>query len=609
MDRPQNVMSAFGREGVRGGKRRLLLLMALALVVGLAVAACGGDDDSAAPPPAPEEAAPPPEEPAAPPPEEPAAPPPEEPAAPPPEEPEAPPEEEAAPEEEGWAAPPVTFVWADFGDPQSIDPVLGQDIPSFNFIRNVYEPLVEVSPSWSSDGTFTGEVVPRLATSWEVSSDGRTHTFSLREGVTFHDGSALDAESVKLSLDRNLGMGQGIAYLVASIEDVTILDPMTVAITSKSPDPFLPERLTKIGIVSGDALKANRTGPEDWAEDFFRENEAGSGPYELESWERGVRLTLIKNTDWWYHNQVEPWQPGSIDRLVMVGGETSARVQMMEQGDAQLMSYIPPQEALRLADLPGFTLTPWNTYHYDPVFYLNTQKPPFDNLKVRQAVTLAFDYEAMIDYYGGNASVPTGPMVADFPGGAADLEPFMQDLPQAKALLEEAGITPDKRVAIDFLVPSGFAQFAAGATIMQDSLKQLGIDASISETPFAQLIEVYNDDATSPHMTVFASGPFSLDPVQWLEAAYYTGALFNMSKYSVSDVDAMIDEIRTTLDEEMRNELLHDVQHRIREEAPAVWGARPQTVDAVPNYVVDYVYDPTDYQWVTKFYSIRIKEH
>ena len=582
-----------------------LLLLALVASLSLLAVGCGGDD-SAEPAPAPEpapEAAPEPAPEAAP-----EAAPEEEPAPPPEPAPEAATEEEAAPEEEeAWAAPPVTFVWADFGDPQSIDPVLGQDIPSFNFIRNVYEPLVEVQASWS-DGTFTGEVVPRLATSWEVSEDGRTHTFSLREGVTFHDGSAFDAEDVKLSLDRNLGMGQGIAYLVASIEDVTIVDPMTVAITSTNPDPFLPERLTKIGMVSGEAIEANRTGPEDWAEDFFRENEAGSGPYILDSWERGVRLTLIKNTDWWYHNQVEPWQPGSIDRLVMVGGETSARVQMMEQGDAQLMSYIPPQEALRLAELPGFTLTPWNTYHYDPVFYLNTQRPPFDDPVVRQAVTLAFDYGAMIDYYGGNASAPTGPMVADFPGGAADLEPFVQDLPQAQALLEGVGITPDERVAIDFLVPSGFAQFAAGATVMQDSLKQLGIDASISETPFAQLIEVYNDDATSPHMTVFASGPFSLDPVQWLEAAYYTGALFNMSKYSVSEVDAMIDEIRTTTDEATRNELLHDVQHRIREDAPAVWGARPQTVDAVPNYVVDYVYDPTDYQWITKFYTIRMKE-
>ena len=498
---------------------------------------------------------------------------------------------------EGWATAPVTFVYADSGEPSHIDPALIVDFWSFSVTRNTYDPLVEIDETKS-------QLVPWLAKSWETSPDGTTTTFHLRDGVTFTDGSKLDADTVKMNLDRTLELKQGPAYLINNITAVNVVDSMTVAVVTQAPDPYVAAHLVKVGIASGQAIKDHKTTSDPWATDFFKDNIVGSGPYKLDSWQHGSQITLLKNEQWW-----GGWQAGSIDKIIIkVVAETASRVQQVEKGEADFANQWPTTEALRVGKLPGFTLEQFNTFDTEPIFYLYTLKPPFDKKEMRQAAQYAFDYKAMLDYYQGNGVTPTGPIPPDYPGGAKDLQPFAQDLDKAKSLLQQAGVDPSS-LNIDFILGgTGGDQFEAGATILQASLQQVGIKMTLRKVPGAQWADLEQKPETAGNVTNLIQSPFTLDPTQFL-AFYLPDNFYNMAKLNDQGITDAIKKIRTTLDETQRNQMLVDVQHTIHETAPCIWSCRPKTLVARPTYIEGYVMQATDYRWALKFQPMRIKAH
>jgi peptide/nickel transport system substrate-binding protein len=496
-----------------------------------------------------------------------------------------------------WAKAPVTFVYADSGEPSHIDPALIVDFWSFSVTRNCYDPLVEIDEAKS-------QLIPWLAKSWDTSTDGLTTTFHLRDGVIFTDGSKLDADTVKMNLDRTLELKQGPAYLINDIQSVNVVDPMTVSVVSANPDPYVAAHLVKVGIASGQAIKDHKTSSDPWATNFFKDNIVGSGPYKLDSWQHGSQITLLKNDKWW-----GSWQPGSIDKVIInIVAETASRVQQVEKGEADFGNQWPVSEALRVGKLPHFTLQQFNTFDTEPIFYLYTLKPPFDKKELRQAAEYAFDYKAMLDYYQGYGVTPTGPIPADYPGGAKDLQPFAQDLDKSKALLQQSGVDLSS-LNVDFVLGGpGGDQFEAGATILQSSLKKVGVNMTIRKVPNSQWADLYTKPETAGNVTDLIQSPFTLDPTQFL-AFYLPDNFYNMARMNDAGIVSQIQAIRTTLDETKRNQLLLDVQHSIRDAAPCIWGCRPKTLVAVPDYVDGYVMQATDYRWVLKFQPMRIKAH
>jgi peptide/nickel transport system substrate-binding protein len=496
-----------------------------------------------------------------------------------------------------WAKSPVTFVYADSAEASHIDPALIVDFWSFTVTRNCYDPLVEIDETKS-------QLIPWLATSWETSDDGLTTTFHLRNGVIFTDGSKLDADTVKMNLDRTLDLKQGPAYLINNFKSVNVVDSMTVAVVTESPDPYVAAHLVKVGIASGQAIKDHKTSSDPWATNFFKDNIVGSGPYKLDNWQHGSQITLLKNDKWW-----GTFQPGSIDKVIInIVAETASRVQQVEKGEADFANQWPVSEALRVGKLPHFTLQQFNTFDTEPIFYLYTLKAPFDNLQLRQAAQYAFDYKAMLDYYQGFGVTPAGPIPADYPGGANDLQPFAQDLDKAKQLIQQSGVDTSS-TNIDFVLDGpGGDQFEAGATILQDSLKKVGLNMAIRKVPDSEWANLYTKPETAGNVTDLIQSPFTLDPTQFL-AFYLPDNFYNMARMNNPEIISQIKAIQTTLDETKRNQMLHDVQHAIRDAAPCIWGCRPKTIVAVPDYVDGYVMQATDYRWVLKFQPMRIKAH
>jgi peptide/nickel transport system substrate-binding protein len=496
---------------------------------------------------------------------------------------------------DGWASSPVRFVFASAMAPAHIDPALAVDLDSFSATRNLYDPLV-----WEDSSLKT---IPWLATEWSTSGDGLTTTLKLRSGVQFTDGSAFSSADVKLTIERILALKQGPFGLLSAVKGVQAPDPQTVAITTANPDPYLLTHLTRVGIVSSAGVAAHKTGDDPWATKWFDANSDGTGPYTLGSWQKGVQMTLNKNKGWWHG-----WEPGSVDVAInKFVTETSARVQMVERGTADFTELWPTADALRVGAKKGFKVEKVSTFEIDPMFYLNTKKPPFDNKLVRQAAQLAFDYDAMLSYYKGEATAPTGPIPNDYPG-VAQFPPYKRDLEKAKALIQQSGVDLAQH-PVRFMLPAGIDSFSVGATIFQQSLQQAGFKVQIQQMPFPQVLAAFSKVETAGESSAIITSPYTADPTVFLGNFYLPGGVYNFSLYDSPQVNQLIATARTSQDEKARTAALQQAQTIVRDDAPAIWAARPKTVVALPEYVTGFTMPLTDYRWSMYFWPLKIKAH
>jgi peptide/nickel transport system substrate-binding protein len=497
-----------------------------------------------------------------------------------------------------WAKAPVTFVFVDTQEPSHLDPAIGNEFDGFTVTRNIYDPLV-----WTDEAN--SKLVPWLATSWSTSSDGMTHTFHLRPGVVFHDGSKLDAATVKLSLDRYIAIGApGEGYLLNDVASVSVVDSMTVLVKTKVPDSWLPAHLTKFPILSGAAIKANKTAADPWAKKYFETHAVGCGAYKLQSWQHGVKLTLTKNPQWW-----RGWRPGSIDTVIIQPTtESSTRVELVQSGQANFCTEWSITDALATGSKSGFTLRRYKTYDTDPVIFMNQQKPPLDKAEVRQAMQWAFDYDAMSKFYRGYSTGMNGPFPPFYPQVDKSLPTYKQDLPKARALLSKAGVNPSS-LNISYMTPTGYADLVTAATITQASLQQIGVTVSIQQLPYGQIVSAYTKPGTSAMMTDIYNSPFTLDPTQFLSEFQTASSTSSFSHYDSAKLDAIIAKIQATTNKSTQQSLLNQAQRQLVNDAPVIWGATPETLIPVPNYLHGYVMQTTDYRFPCLFYLLQVAQH
>ncbi len=493
---------------------------------------------------------------------------------------------EAQPPETGGDA---TLVWADAGEPSTIDPAIVGINWELTVTRNVYDALT----TYDSDNP--GEILPALAESWEQNGD--VWTFTLRQGVTFHDGQDFTADDAKASIDRLLKIGQGQAYLVNEIASTTAVDPYTLEITTNGPNAFLDANLTHIAIQSNEDIEAN---PENDGQDYFLEHANGTGPFKFISWEKGSQITLERNDAWWgTFPENAPKQV--IDRFVADG---TTRAQGLERGEYDLANFVPVDQALALGEKEGFSLVVDDNIFAWPAIYLNVETPPMDNENFRAALVKAFDYQAMVDYSEGYASVPRGPIPDWFPGSPeADLEPIARDLEGAKQALADSGLS---NPSFNCAVPAGFPEFAFAATVLQSSAQEIGVTMKIEELPFTQALEQVHNNKSN----CFIVGNAILspkDPTKFFDAHFVTDAFFNTENYSDPEFDALVEQISVTSDETERYELLKQAIEKVVAARVVIWTNRPQTIVPVPDYISGYKMDPTEYINV-RFYELSVNK-
>lgn len=350
-------------------------------------------------------------------------------------------------------------------EPPNLDPTGGAAAAIDEVVyANVFEGLTR----FGSDGS----ILPALAKRWEISDDGLTYTFALNTGVKFHDGSEFNADDVKFSLDRARAADSTNAQkaLFADIAAVDVVDPATVKVTLSKPNgSFL------FNMAWGDAVIV---APETAADNAAKP--VGTGPYTFSEWVKGDRVDLNRNADYW-------GTPARLDKVTFkfISDPTAAFAAMMA-GDLDAFPAFPaPENLSQFAADPRFEVIIGSS-EGETILAMNNKKAPFDNIKVRQAVTHAIDRQAIIDGamfgYGtpiGTHFAPHNPAYVDLTGQSA------YDPEKSKALLAEAGVK-DLTLSLK-LPPPSYAR--RGGEIIAAQLREVGITAEITNVEWAQWLE------------------------------------------------------------------------------------------------------------------------
>ena len=428
-------------------------------------------------------------------------------------------------------------------------------------LNNIYETLFRYD-------FHEQKITPVLATEYSKSEDGMSWTFKIRKGVKFHDGSELDAEAVKFSIERTLGIQKDISYLWAAVDKITVVDKHTVRI-----DLQYPASLDLIGAsVFGSFIispKAAKSHPADW---FSQGNAVGTGPYKLFKYTMGKEAILQAFDGYW-----KGWDKKRYDYVVVKKVvEPSARRQLLEKGEAVVAVNIPPEDIAQMKNNPNLNvhvgLSIQNLY-----VMLNTQRAPLNNKLVRQAFAYAFPYENVVEYAaGGYAKQARGPIPEGMWGHNETLFQYSENLDKAKQLLKQANIDPKGRKLL-FTYESGIEEQRKLTELYKSNLNKLGFDVEVRGMPWESMAALGQSTKIEDRQDIAVVLWFCMypDPYEYLYLTFHTldFILYNLHYWSNAEFDQLIDQANevSVLDRKKAIELYHQAQEILIDESPAIF--------------------------------------
>ncbi len=449
------------------------------------------------------------------------------------------------------------LVIARVSDSVSMDPSGSNDMPSAVGHHHIYETLVR----FDDDSVLQ----PLLATEWEMVDDV-TWEFKLREGVKFIDGTDFTAESVKATFDRILDpdVASPRHFLFSMIEEIKVVDDHTVQFVLEKPFAPFPAHLTHGGgsIISKTAIEKDyeemAAGNE--PSTYLGENAAGTGPFMLEEWVPGDYVKLVRNDDYWGEKVL-------LDSVTYkVVPEPLTRISELETGYAHISDPILPSDLPRVEAMANAGVYRRN---YTTLFYLgfNCQKEPFNDVRVRQALSMTLDKEVIAESIFDGTAVPAhGPIAPGVFGYDPSASSPPVNMEKAKELLADAGYEDGFESTIwtnDNPSRIGIAEYA------QSVWRELGIDIEIEIVEWGAYLE---NTAAGMH-DMFLLGWVTVT----LDADYGTYSLFhssehgssgNRSFYSNPEVDALLERGRTEPDPDKRAAVYTELTDILLEEAP-----------------------------------------
>lgn len=418
-------------------------------------------------------------------------------------------------------------------EPPNLDPTGGAAAAIDEVVyANIFEGLTRFAPD--------GSVVPGLAESWEISEDGTVYTFKLRDGVSFHDGTAMDGEDVKFSLDRARAEDSTNAQkaLFAGIETVDVVDPLTVKVSLANPDGAFPFKMAwgDAVILAPESADQAATAP------------VGTGPFTFTEWTHGDSVEIARFDGYWGE------APALAKATFKFISDPNAAFAAMMAGDVDAFPNFPAPETLMQFDAnPMFTVIVGST-EGETILAMNNKSGPLADVNVRKAIAHAINRQEIVDGAMHGYGTPIGTHFAPHNPDYLDLTAqSAHDPDMAKALLEEAGQADLKlRLA---LPPPAYAR--RGGEIVAAQLRKVGIETEISNLEWAQWLE-----------QVFKGKDFDLTIVSHTEPAdinIYARPEYYF-QYDNPEFQSLIEELNVTADPPQRSALLHTAQQIIADD-------------------------------------------
>ncbi|WP_335948391.1 ABC transporter substrate-binding protein [Salipiger bermudensis] len=477
--------------------------------------------------------------------------------------------------------PPGVLIVGQIAEPKALDPAAVTAVNDFRILMNVYDGLVRYK-----SGTL--EVEPALATSWEISEDGTEYTFTLREGVTFHDGSPFNAEAVVFNFERMLNEDHPyhdtgpfpLAFFFSSVSSVEAVDDLTVKFTLSEPyAPFLSNLAYPTGLIVSPAAV------EQHGADFGR-NPSGTGAFTFAEWRSNEAVVVEANPDYW---DGAPELQAVVFRPIT---DANTRTAEMLAGGIDMMVEVPPVALSQFQD-DAFQVFEQAGPH---VWFLilNAKEGPFADKRVRQAANYAINKEALVnDVLEGTAEVAAGPTPPAFAWAYNEaLEPYPYDPEKAKELIAEAGA---EGAELTFYVTeggSGMLDPVAMGTAIQADLNAVGLDTTIEtyewNTFLGQVNPGLEGKADMAEMAWMTNDPDTLPFLALRTEAWPDKGGFNSGYYSNPEVDELLEKARVATDQDERAALYKQMQEIVQEDAPWVfvanWKQNAVTNDRVEGF-------------------------
>ena len=452
--------------------------------------------------------------------------------------------------------------------PSGIDPHVNTSSELGIPLTSVYDTLVYQDPE---TGLRTGDFVPGLAERWEISDDGLVYTFYLKQGVTFHDGTPFNAETVRFNLGRITSpdlASQKARFMLGPYERTEVVDKYTVRIYLSEPfAPFL-DSLSQVylGMASPAAV-------EQWG-DEYQLHQVGTGPFVLSEYVPGDHLLLQRNPDYAWGPPVYQHGTAQVEEVEFhFFTDPATRSPALETGEADVMGEIPPQDVARLEVSSDFRIEAVPIPGVSLMVFLNTTRPPLDDLRVRQALLYGTDRQAIIStVFRDTSPVAYGPLAeATFGYEPAVRDYYPYDPAQATALLGDAGWSDSdgdgvrdqdgEPLVLDlYLMSWGYMPEVGQLLAAQWAELGVGVNSQVVSFPEAMAV-----GGEGQHHLI----PFNLsgsDP-DILRKFFHSQAGFNWSKVDDAELDTWLEEAARTSDRAERGALYSQVQLRVMDQA------------------------------------------
>lgn len=450
-----------------------------------------------------------------------------------------------------------TFTILSGAAPPTLDPFRTSSANTHAYLGLVYSKLVtyETGP----DVAFTDyNIIPDLAEEWDVSDDGTVYTFHLRD-TTWHDvppvnGRKFVADDVVATMEQIINLPGHQASHLSEVESVEAVDEKTVVFTLKQPlAPFLNFMADHfMWILPREAVEG---------EIDLDHTAIGTGPFILEKYEDNIQGTFVRNPN--FYEEGKPY----LDKVIhSVVPDQGARIASFRTGQAERIAALSPEETESLKKTNPDAIFDELIYGTQGQVYMNMEREPFNDLRVRKAISLAVDRQNAVDsiYGKGVVSSPVNPSMTQWTlplEEREELQPY--DPEKAKELLAEAGY-PDGFATKIMTTDAYSEQLVRLAQWVAEDLRAIGINAEIEMTEYAtyysQRWPNLDYDIGIGYQTLFQEAD------GWLTSQFKTGATKNWYGISDPELDKMLDEQRAMLDEEKRVEMVHDIQRYILQE-------------------------------------------
>jgi peptide/nickel transport system substrate-binding protein len=436
------------------------------------------------------------------------------------------------------------------GEPDSLDPAISSIYTGAQVYDNIFSKLIDIDENQKFYGV--------LARHWR--QDGETTwVFELVPNATFHNGEKFTSADVKYTFERILDPKTASAYagLYGAIASVETPSPTQAVFKLKTPfGPFLTNLANNGEIVNQKAIESANPA----------RNPVGTGPFQFVEWVQGDHVTL-KRFDG-YFEKGKPYLDGIKFRFL---GVDQSRIDGLHSGELDWIDAVPLQQLTTVANDPQLTYVTSKLAGIPDYIAMNTTKPPFDNLALRQAVALAVNKDEIrtVAYFGagenGSLEVPTQ---SNWYDKSADPYASGPQIDQARAAMKRAGVAQGDTITVEYLGLPQYPELLKTGEVMQDQLKDIGIkmnivpvDVSVWFDRFSKL----NYQITSAYQER------TIDPDNFYSLVIKSGGPINATGYSNTDVDKMIEDAAAETDQGARKEMYNQIRQKVLTDAPLVF--------------------------------------